>query len=120
MTLLFKRKEKTLHLTHLLLDYPASTRYAEAYRNLRTNLYFSAMDKSLDSVLVTSSVAAEGKTNTAINLALTMAQTGSRVLLLDGDLRRPRLTGHFELKKRFSEIFWSGLEPLILKYPVFC
>ena len=107
MSVLFKRKKKTPHLDHLLLDYPTSTRYAEAYRTLRTNLYFSAMDKSLDSVLLTSSVAAEGKTNTAINLALTMAQTGSRVLLVDGDLRRPRLTGHFELKNN------TGLSELI-------
>ena len=96
--MLFKKKEKKSPLKHLLLDYSTGTRYAEAYRTLRTNLYFSAMDKALTSVLITSSVPSEGKSNTAFNLAFTMAQTGSRVLLVDGDLRRPKLTGHFGLK----------------------
>ena len=105
--MLFRRKKKTPPLKHLLLDYPAGTRYAEAYRTLRTNLYFSVMDKDLNSVLITSSVASEGKTNTAINLAYTMAQTGSRVLMVDGDLRRPRLTGHYSLKRN------TGLSDLI-------
>jgi len=84
---------------NLLSDLDSGTRYAESFRTLRTNLNFSSMDKELRSIVVTSSVQSEGKTNTAINLAYTIAQSGSRVLLIDADLRRPRLTGLFSLKK---------------------
>lgn len=93
-------------MENLLLDFPSGSRYAESFRTLRTNLNFSAMEKGLTSVLVTSSVEAEGKTNTAINLGYTIAQSGKKVLLIDADLRRPRLTGAFELKKNkgFTDI----------------
>ena len=62
---------------------------AEAYRTLRTNLQFSSLDIPLRSLVVTSAVATEGKTTTAANLAVVMAQAGNRIVLVDGDLRRP-------------------------------
>ncbi len=62
---------------------------SEAYRVLRTNLSFSAIDKELQDVLVTSSSPGEGKSTTAANLATVMAQTGKRVIVVDADLRRP-------------------------------
>jgi len=61
----------------------------EAYRTLRTNLQFSSLDRPLRSLVVTSAVATEGKTTTAANLAVVMAQAGKRVVLVDADLRRP-------------------------------
>ena len=70
---------------------------AEAYRTLRTNLQFSSLDKPLRSLVVTSAVAAEGKTTTAANLAVVMAQAGKRVILVDGDLRRPSVHRLFDL-----------------------
>jgi capsular exopolysaccharide synthesis family protein len=62
---------------------------SEAFRTLRTNLQFSSLDKPLRSLVVTSAVATEGKTTTAANLAVVMAQAGRSVVLVDGDLRRP-------------------------------
>ena len=62
---------------------------AEAYRILRTNISFSAVDKPLHSILLTSASPSEGKSVTAANLAVTMAQAGYRTILIDCDLRKP-------------------------------
>ena len=78
------------------LLYPRSLT-AEAYRTLRTNLEFAAVDKPMRSVLVASSVPREGKTVTSSNLAIVMAQAGQRVLLIDCDLRSPGVTEIFNL-----------------------
>src|SRR5512135_1835486 len=71
---------------------------AEAYRTLRTNLEFSGLDKPLRSMVVTSAGPDEGKSTTLANLAVTMAQAGKRVILVDCDLRRPSLQQIFDLR----------------------
>jgi len=81
------------------MNFPSSSRFAESYRTLRTNLFFSGMEKEIKSVIITSSVEKEGKTLTVINLAHAIAQTDRKVLIMDCDLRRPHLTTLFESKK---------------------
>lgn len=63
---------------------------AEAYKQLRTSLLLSMPGQPPRTVLVTSSQPAEGKTTTSVNLAITLAQTGAKVLLVDADMRHPR------------------------------
>lgn len=70
---------------------------AESYRHLRTSLLLSSAGTPPRTILVTSSQPSEGKTTTAINTAFMLAQTGAEVLIIDCDLRRPRLHAHFNL-----------------------
>ena len=62
---------------------------SEAYKALRTNLLFSSLDNRIKTLVVTSSVPAEGKSRTAANLAVVLAQAGHPTLLVDADFRRP-------------------------------
>ncbi len=74
----------------------------EAYRTLRTNLQFALGNNSgkCKKIAVTSALPKEGKTLTSINLAITFAQTDARVLIIDCDMRRPRVHRYFELESR--------------------
>lgn len=71
---------------------------SEAYRTLRTNLSFYSLDHPIRSLVVTSPAPNEGKSTTVANLAVTMAQSGRRTILVDCDLRRPSLHELFGLK----------------------
>lgn len=71
---------------------------SEAYRTLRTNLSFYSLDNPLRSLVVTSPAPNEGKSTTIANLAVTIAQSGRRTILVDCDLRRPSLHDLFGLK----------------------
>jgi capsular exopolysaccharide synthesis family protein len=76
--------------------YPRA-RPAEAYRTLRTNVEFAAVDTPVRTLLVTSSIPGEGKTTTAANLAVVFAQAGRRTILLDADFRKPGVHRIFDL-----------------------
>ncbi|MGG7507703.1 polysaccharide biosynthesis tyrosine autokinase [Plantibacter sp. YIM 135249] len=71
---------------------------AEAFRQLRSSLQFVAMSKKRLSVVVTSSIAGEGKSTVAINLALTLAETYPKVIVVDADLRRPMIAEYTQLE----------------------
>jgi capsular exopolysaccharide synthesis family protein len=74
-----------------LVDEGLESPHAEAYRVLRTNILFSRKDEKLNTVVVVSAGAGEGKSITVVNLATVFAQAGQRVLVVDSDLRRPTL-----------------------------
>ncbi|MCS6915894.1 MAG: polysaccharide biosynthesis tyrosine autokinase [Myxococcales bacterium] len=79
-------------------DHPRST-VAEACRTVRTNILFAGAERALRRILVTSSVAREGKTLCCISLGTVLAQGGARTLLVDCDLRRPRIARAFGLRE---------------------
>ena len=86
-------KRKARHTSMAFLEnYPANSRFAEAFRTLRTNIQFSFLDKEFRVILVTSAGQAEGKTTVTMNLAHTMAKAGKSVLMIDADLRKPTLS----------------------------
>jgi len=70
---------------------------AEAYRTLRTNIQFSSFDEEMKIITVTSSRPSEGKSTVACNMAVTFAENGNKVLLIDADLRRPTVHKKFKL-----------------------
>jgi non-specific protein-tyrosine kinase len=71
---------------------------AEAYRQVRTNLQFIDVERSVKSVVITSAIPDEGKSTTACNLAIAFARTGARVLLVEADLRRPRTADYLGIE----------------------
>jgi capsular exopolysaccharide synthesis family protein len=78
----------------------ASDVYWESYRALRTALLFSSPEEPPRSILMTSAMPGEGKSTTTVNLAIALAQTGARTLIVELDMRRPRLAQMFQLSRR--------------------
>lgn len=101
---------------------------SEAYRILRTNIQFSGLDNPIKTIVITSAGSSEGKTTSIINLGIAMAQSGLKVLLMDGDLRKPQihkilgtfnrlgltdvLVNELDYKKGVSSTYIEGLEIL--------
>ena len=85
--------------------------YAEAYKSLRTNLQFLSIDKNIKRILITSSIPGEGKTIVAINMAITLAETGAKVIVIDCDLRKPSIHKYLNLSSKSS----GGLTGLLSK-----
>jgi len=84
----------------LLVHHDPLSKIAEAYKIARTNVEFTMLDKKLKTITVTSSQQGEGKTITLSNLAISYAQAGRRILLIDADLRRPSVHRRFGLPNR--------------------
>jgi polysaccharide biosynthesis transport protein len=103
--------EKGKTLEAYLTNQPRSA-IAEAFRSLRTDLEFSGVDKPLKTIYITSSEIDSGKTSIAVNLAIVIAQTGKRVILLDADLRRPNVHRQLGLtnQRGLSDVFRGNMD----------
>lgn len=75
---------------------------SEAYRTLRTNISFAAVDEKLQVIMVTSAGQGEGKSTTSANLAVVQAESDKRVLLIDADLRKPTVHRIFHISNRWG------------------
>ena len=75
---------------------------AEAYRSLKTNIQYSSFDKEYKTIVITSSNPGEGKSTTSGNLALTLAEGESRVLLVDCDMRKPSMHKNFRVTNTYG------------------
>ncbi|WP_248963943.1 polysaccharide biosynthesis tyrosine autokinase [Sphaerisporangium perillae] len=82
----------------LILRHDGQSSRSEAFRSLRTNLRFVSVDHKPRSLVVTSCLPSEGKTSVATNLAITFAHAGWRVILVDGDLRRPHVPAYLGIE----------------------
>jgi succinoglycan biosynthesis transport protein ExoP len=94
---LLKRNGDSHYNPELLMNVDSHSPLAESYRHLRTSVLLSTAGRAPKSLLVTSSLPGEGKTTTAVNTAVSLAQTGARVVIIDADMRRPRLRSIFGL-----------------------
>ncbi|MFF2446736.1 CpsD/CapB family tyrosine-protein kinase [Neobacillus sp. NPDC058068] len=88
-----KVKNNAKRSVNLIAQYNPKSPITEQYRLIRNNLHFSSVDKEIKTIVVTSPEPADGKTTTAANLAIVLAQQGKQVLLVDADLRKPSV--HF-------------------------
>ena len=97
----------------LLLKVNGRSALAESYRQLRTSVLLSTAGRAPKTLLITSSLPGEGKTTTAVNTAISLAQTGANVLIIDADMRRPRLRSIFDLPESegLSSILSSEMKP---------
>jgi capsular exopolysaccharide synthesis family protein len=86
---------------------------SEAYRSIRTSIEFSNIDRDIKTIVVTSSMQGEGKSTTACNLAVSFANLGKKILIIDCDLRRP------SIHKQFGITNIYGLTDIILSYKTF-
>jgi len=83
---------------HLISQMKPREPVVDAYRTLRTNLQFASVDQPISALLVTSALPGEGKTLSSANIAISFAELGQRVLLIDGDMRKPKQHTLFGLK----------------------
>ena len=88
--------------SRLITHFSPKSPISEAYRAIRTNIQFSKVDNPPKVILVSSSIPKEGKSTTASNLAVTISQSGDRVLLIDADMRRPVVHKNFNLLREIG------------------
>ncbi|MET3861658.1 succinoglycan biosynthesis transport protein ExoP [Dietzia sp. 2505] len=92
-----KEEDKEGGAEHIVPFRAGHSPAAESFRRLRTNLQFLNVDNPPRVIVLTSSIAMEGKSETAINIALALAESGNRVLLIEADLRRPLVVNYMSM-----------------------
>ncbi|QNL92860.1 CpsD/CapB family tyrosine-protein kinase [Lactococcus lactis] len=109
---MFKRREKFSNRSgrdqRLIAYINPTSPITEQYRSLRTNIEYAQIDKVLQTIAITSASPAEGKSTTIANLAVTYAQQGKKVLIIDADLRKP------SLQKIFRKDNVNGLSDVLM------
>lgn len=98
---------RSINDSSLIVSMNPKSPISEVYRLLRTKIHFSSKDQELKTLMITSTQVGEGKTTTISNLAVTYAQEGKKVLLIDADMRKP------SLHRVFSQSNHHGLSTLL-------
>ena len=93
----FIKKQRKSKRNFILLN-DAPFQLEEAYKALRTNLQFVCADKNIKKILITSSAPGEGKSTITINLAIALAQVGHKVIIVDADMRKPKIHSYLKIQ----------------------
>ncbi|MCX5715567.1 MAG: polysaccharide biosynthesis tyrosine autokinase [Candidatus Omnitrophica bacterium] len=107
-------KSKDDYEKRIIVQSDPDSLVAEAFKNIRTGIVFSAPPETLKAILVTSTIPSEGKSFTSTNLAVTLAMDGNKVLLVDSDMRRPTIHHSFKIENStgLSNYLTTGNIPL--------
>ena len=96
------KKSRTSHREFFVVSKDAPFQFVEAYKSLRTNLEFLSATSNCKTILITSSVPEEGKSNVAINLAITLAASNKRVVLVDCDMRKSAISRYLRIPRNHA------------------
>lgn len=95
-----KTKHNKISKTSEIISPDQPFAYREAYKAMRTNFNFASLDGKLKTILITSSISGEGKSTYSINLAISLVESGKKVLLIDADLRNPSVHRYLRIRQQ--------------------